>query len=56
MTTNSEKSEHHECENLYVDIPCELADRVRDYAEKHNVSITNVMIEALDSFLRSQIN
>ena len=54
MTNSSDKTSNNQCENFHLDIPCELADRVRDYAEKNDVSITNVLIEALDSFLRSQ--
>lgn len=54
MTNNSDKSVNNQCENFHFDIPCELAERVRDYAEKNDIPITNVLIEALDSFLRSQ--
>ena len=54
MTKSSDKNGNNQCENLHFDIPCELSERVRDYAEKNDVSITNVIIEALDAFLRSQ--
>jgi hypothetical protein len=55
MINRPDKTGNNECENLHFDLPCELAERVRDYAEKNDVSITNVLIEALDAFLRSQV-
>jgi hypothetical protein len=36
-----------------VHIPCRLAERVEAYASKNNTEITNVVIEALDTFLRN---
>jgi hypothetical protein len=53
MPTNSEKTEHNDCIDLHISIPCELGNRVRGYAEKHGTSVTNVLIEALDAFIRS---
>ena len=43
-----------ECEDLHISIPCELANRIRGYSEKNDVNLTNVIIEALDAFLRRQ--
>ena len=37
-----------------IQIPCMLAERVESYASKNNTTITSVIIEALDSFLRTQ--
>jgi len=37
--------------NLHI--PCRLAERVEAYASKNNTEITNVVIEALDTFLRN---
>lgn len=38
--------------DLHVQIPVRLAERVRQYAEDNQTTITSVVIEALDSFLR----
>ena len=38
--------------DLHVLIPMRLAKRVRAYASENCTTITNVVIEALDSFLR----
>jgi len=43
-----------ECEDLHISIPCELANRIRGYSERNDVSLANVIIEALDAFLRNQ--
>lgn len=40
------------CEDLNLQIPCELVSRVRQYAQAHKIDLTNVVIEALDAFLR----
>ena len=37
-------------------IPCILAERVEAYASDNNTTINSVVIEALDSFLRTQKN
>ena len=45
-----------QCQNptqqLSIQIPCRLAERVEVHATKTGGSITNVVIEALDIFLR----
>lgn len=42
---------------FHIKIPCQLAKRVEGYASANNTTITGVVIEALDSFLRNrQIN
>lgn len=51
MPTNIETND---CIDLNISIPCELADRVRGYAEKNETSVANVLIEALDAFIRSR--
>jgi hypothetical protein len=43
-----------ECEDLIVSLPCNLADRVKLYAAENYTTVTNVVIEALDAFLREQ--
>ena len=37
-----------------LQIPCRLAERVEGYASSNNATITGVVIEALDTFLREQ--
>jgi len=39
-----------------VQIPSRLAERVEAYASVNNATITGVVIEALDTFLREQQN
>jgi len=41
-------------QELKINIPCRLADRIESYASKNKTSITAVIIEALDIFLRRQ--
>jgi len=48
----------NQCEDLTkslnIQIPCRLAERIEAYASKNGTAITNVVIEALDIFLRQQ--
>jgi hypothetical protein len=39
-----------------IQIPCRLAERVEGFASASNTTITGVVIEALDTFLREQKN
>jgi hypothetical protein len=39
-----------------LQIPCRLAERIEAYASANNATITGVVIEALDTFLRKQQN
>ena len=39
-----------------IQIPCKLAERVEGFASANNYTITGVVIEALDAFLRNQNN
>jgi len=40
-------------QELNIQIPCRLAERIETYAKATGSSIGNVIIEALDSFLRN---
>jgi len=40
--------------DLHVRIPWALAERVKAYVEDRDITTTNVVIEALDTFLRGQ--
>ncbi|MFC1515825.1 hypothetical protein ACFL7E_03600 [Thermodesulfobacteriota bacterium] len=39
-----------------IQIPCRLAERVKAYASENNTTISGVVIEALDTFLKEQKN
>ena len=41
---------------LTIQIPCRLAERINAYASQNDSTITTVVIEALDIFLREQKN
>ena len=41
-------------QELTIQIPCRLAERINAYVSKNDSTITHVVIEALDIFLREQ--
>lgn len=41
-------------QTMTIDIPCGLAARVEKYAEENKTDFSEVIIEALDSFLRGE--
>jgi len=41
-------------ESITVELPCQLIDRLKRYAHENQTSVSGLMIEALDSFLRQQ--
>ena len=43
-------------QELFIKIPCRLAERVEAYAKETDNNITGVIIEALDQLLRGQTN
>ena len=48
-----------ECANpdnqtITIELPCEIAARVQKLAEESNTTLSSILIEALDSFLRHQ--
>ena len=51
-----EKSFKDQCKDLTqeltLQIPCRLAERIEAYASVNDTTLTNVVIEALDRFLR----
>ena len=47
-----EENHKEETEDLHIRIPEILAKRVRNFASENDISITGVMIEAIDVFLR----
>lgn len=43
-----------ERQSITIEIPCEMAARVQKLAKENNTSLSNILIEALDYFLRHQ--
>jgi hypothetical protein len=38
--------------NLTVELPCQIIERIERYAKENGSTVTGVLLEALDSFLR----
>ena len=43
-----------ETQTFTIDLPCRLAERAERYARDNGNTVTGVVIEALDSFLRAK--
>lgn len=43
-----------EKQSITIELPCEMAARVQKLAEENNTTLSSILIEALDTFLRSQ--
>jgi predicted transcriptional regulator len=41
-------------QSVTIDLPCEMATRVQKLADENKTSLSNIVIEALDAFLRNQ--
>ena len=41
-------------QSITIELPCEMAARVQKLAEENNTTLSSILIEALDTFLRSQ--
>ena len=41
-------------ETITIELPCAMAKRVLKLADEKKTSLSNILIEALDSFLRQQ--
>ncbi|MDA3788278.1 MAG: hypothetical protein PF503_07255 [Desulfobacula sp.] len=52
----TEESITEECsdptQTLSIELPCQMVERIERYAKNNETSVTGVLIEALDSFLR----
>jgi hypothetical protein len=42
-------------QELRIEIPCRLAERVEAYARQTGTHMSQVMIEAIDEFLRARV-
>ncbi len=53
-----DQSQHVSCpddtQQITIHLPCRLAKRVDKYAKENGNTVTGVVIEALDTFLRGQ--
>ncbi|MDJ0784852.1 MAG: hypothetical protein QNJ22_23000 [Desulfosarcinaceae bacterium] len=54
MPANQPSNQEISCEELHISIPCELAKRIRHYTSESGSDLAQVIIEALDTFLRRQ--
>ena len=43
-----------ETQKITIDLPCQLAERAERYARDNGNTVTGVVIEALDTFLRAK--
>ena len=54
----NDKLDHTNCSDdtkqITVHLPCKLAERAERYAKDNGNTVTGVVIEALDTFLRGQ--
>jgi len=41
-------------DSLTIELPCQIIERIERYAKENETSVTAVLIEALDSFLRKE--
>lgn len=41
-------------QTITIELPCEMAARVQKLAEEKQTTLSNILIEALDTFLRHQ--
>ena len=41
-------------QSLTIELPCKMVERIERYAKENGATVTGVVIEALDSFLRKQ--
>ena len=41
-------------QSITIELPCEMAARVQKLAEESNTTLSSILIEALDTFLRNQ--
>ena len=41
-------------QSITIELPCAMAQRVAKLAEENRTTLSNILIEALDSFLRKQ--
>ncbi len=54
MTEETKDQCQDPTQTLRIELPCQMVERIERYARDNEVSLTGVLIEALDSFLRKQ--
>jgi len=40
-------------QSMTIELPCRMVERVKKMADENNTSMSNILIEALDTFLRN---
>ncbi len=52
------KKTKNECieltDSLTIELPCQMIERIERYATKNGSSVSGVLLEALDTFLRNK--
>ncbi|MDX2508665.1 MAG: hypothetical protein QNK28_03850 [Desulfobacterales bacterium] len=56
MTKETKDQCQDPTQSLTVELPCQMVERIERYAKNNETSLTGVLIEALDGFLRNQGN
>ncbi len=54
MTKEPKDNNQDQTQNLTIELPCPIVERVERYAKEHGTDMAGVLIEALDQFLRGQ--
>lgn len=42
-------------QSMTIELPCAMVERVQKLADEKGTSLSNILIEALDTFLRKQL-
>lgn len=54
MPSETEKQCTDQSQNLTIELPCQIVERVERYARDNGSTVAGILIEALDHFLRKQ--
>jgi len=54
MTEETDDQCQDPTQSLTVELPCQMVERIERYAKENGATLTGVLIEALDNFLRKQ--
>ena len=54
MTEETDDQCQDPTQSLTVELPCQMVERIERYAKENGATVTGVLIEALDNFLRNQ--
>ena len=54
MTKETKNNNQNQTQNLTIELPCPIVERVERYAKENGTDVGGILIEALDKFLREQ--